>query len=154
LHVLHSPYRFRGDIVEPGLAMGLNPEISSIAEQALKDRYGPALKQFTGVSFHVLNGVAGVEILRFVRRHGVQQVYMAQGVAQRKLSGTSTTLHDLLLERCPCAILLVYPGRGLPDREVVASGESGVRNKTPKVVYLDRYRRRGGHGKKPNDVRK
>jgi hypothetical protein len=154
VYVLHSPYRFRGDIVEPGLAMGLNPEIIDVAEESLRERYGAALERFPRTSFHVLSGVAGVEILRFIRKHRVEQLVVARSVAQRKIMNMPTTLEGLLLTRCPCPTVFVAPGRRTQAHAAHASAapkDSGIDSN---VIRMDGYRdiresrkyHRGGFG--------
>lgn len=147
VHVLHSPYRFRGDIIEPGLAMGLNPEIVNVAEQSLRDRYEPLMKGYKGASFHVLNGVAGVEILRFIRKHRVEQALLARSVAQKPLPNGASTLECMLLEHCPCAILFVAPGRRMPHLSAEPGLASAYRQRASKILDLGRYRALQGQRK-------
>jgi len=142
VHVLHSPYRFHAEIIAPGIAMELNPEILVVAERSLRNRYGPMIGDRQGATFHVLSGVERVEILRFVRRYKIELVIVPVSVAQRVLPDSSATLEAFLVERCPCPVLFVTPGRrnrtGGSSKE--GSGLSGA-----KVLSF--------HGRKPKRQR-
>lgn len=147
VYVLHSPYQFRGDIIEPGLAMGINPEIMDVAEKSLRDQYEPALKGYRGASFHVLSGVEGVEILRFIRKHNVERVVMARAVAQRPLPKGSSSLEALLLERSPCPLVFAAPGRKKKPLSAEKDPTPEGRPRLAKVIHLERYRIQRGQRK-------
>lgn len=111
VHVLPTPYRFYAEIVEPGLAMGLNPEMAKVAENTLRERYGEALEGGPDRSFHALVGVEGVELVRFVRKYRVEAMVMAATVAEARMGGLQATLRSFLAKRSPCPVVLVQPAR-------------------------------------------
>jgi len=112
VHVLPSPYRFYAEIVEPGLALGLNPEMALVAEKTLEERYGQMLGGGgPEISFHALVGVEGVELVRFVKKHRVEAIVMAASVAEARMGGVQATLRAFLAKRSPCPVLLVQPAR-------------------------------------------
>ncbi len=133
VHVVHSTYRFHAEIIEPGIAMDLNPEILAVAERSLRSRYGPMISDLPVATFHVLTGVERVEILRFVRRHKIQLVIVPVSAAQRVLPDSSATLEAFLIERCPCPVLFVTPGRRAPT---AASPKEGSHFSGAKVLPL------------------
>lgn len=135
VHVLPSPYRFYAEIVEPGLAVGVSPEIARVAENTLKERYGKMLEGGPENSFHVLVGVEGVELVRFVRKQRIEGMVMAAAVAEARMRGLESTLRSFLAKRSPCPVLLVQPPRtGL---------RHGSRKGPAKVLEMKRYKRRG-----------
>lgn len=138
VHVMHSPYRFHAEVIAPGIAMDLNPEILAVAERSLRNRYGPMTADLRVATFHVLTGVEKVEILRFVRRHKIQLVIVPVSVAQRVLPDSSVTLEAFLIERSPCPVLFVTPGRRVPT---AASPKEGSHLSGSKVLPL--------HGRRP-----
>ncbi len=116
VHVLASPYRFYAEILEPGLAMGLSPEMAAVAEKTLQERYGAQLEKGPQSSFHALVGVEGVELVRFVKKHQVQAVVMAASVGEARMRGVQSPLRAFLAKRSPCPVLLVQPARERPRR--------------------------------------
>lgn len=135
LHVLPSPYKFYAEIVEPGLALGLNPEMGSVAEKTLQDRYGGLLEGGPQNSFHALVGVEGVELVRFVKKHRVEAIIIAASVAEARMSGVQSSLRAFLAKRSPCPVLLVQPARQTLRR--------GPRAGPAKVLEMKNFRRRG-----------
>jgi hypothetical protein len=139
LHVLHSSYRFRADIVEPGMAMSVNPEFVHVVHNALRDRYEPAMRGLHGFSFHVTSGVVGVEILRFVRKQRIDLVALAQHAAQSARSQEPGRLDAFLTKRCSCPVLFLAPGK----RPLAVNGSEGRAFSAParsNVISFDRYR--------------
>ncbi len=151
VHVLHSPYRFHAEIIAPGIAMDLNPEIVAVAERSLRNRYGPMTGDLGLVTFHVLTGVERVEILRFVRRHKIQLVIVPVSVAQRVLPDSSVTLEAFLVERCPCPALFVTPGRRAPT---AASPKEGSHLGGSKVLSLRDRRPKRQQGSRQAEPRR
>lgn len=135
-HVLPSPYKFYAEIVEPGLAAGLNPEIAKVAEDALRSRYESMMDRCCSSSFHVLIGVEGVELVRFARKYNVDVVVMSLSVAEARMRGADLTLRSFLAKRCPCPLLMVQPSRR-PARKSRTEGDPAR-----KVLDLGEYRRR------------
>lgn len=134
VHVLPSPYRFYAEIVEPGLALGLNPEMANIAEKTLRQRYGASLEGAPETSFHVLVGVEGVELVRFVRKHKVEAMIMAASVAEARMAGAQSPLRAFLAKRSPCPVLMVQPPRQTLRR--------GSRAGPAKVLEMRSFKRR------------
>jgi hypothetical protein len=129
--------------------MGFNPGMMDVAEKSLRERYEPALQGYAKVSFHVLAGVVGVELLRFARRNAVDQIVLPAAAAQKGTEQMAVSLQSFLLERSPCPVLLVSPGR---DRVASISRRSEARRGTGggnKVLDLLEFRwrsRRGSQG--------
>ncbi len=143
VHVLHSMYRFHAEIIGPGLAMNLNPGLLEVALKSLRDRYEPALHGRGGVFFHVRNGVVGVELLRFIRKNRIEGAVVPLAVAQRDLPSMPATLQALLLERCPCPLAFISPGRAGRAADFASRPLMGVLSeRSSNVLSMDRYRRR------------
>jgi hypothetical protein len=155
LHVLHSVHRFHGEIIEPGLAMALNPELMAVAERSMRGRYDPALARGVEASWHVASGIAGIEVLRFIRRHAVDQALVALAVARRELPSTQGTLEAMLLDRSPCPVLFLSPGRGTSRREARVApprkGRSNVLALAARRTPWRRGARPGACGQKNED---
>lgn len=151
VHVVHSTYRFHAEIIAPGIAMDLNPEILAVAERSLRGRYGPMIGDVLAATFHVLTGVERVEILRFVRRHKIQLVIVPVSVAQRVLPDSSATLEAFLTERCPCPVLFVTPGRRAPT---AASPKEGSHVSGSKVLSLSNRRPKRRQGSRQAEPRR
>jgi nucleotide-binding universal stress UspA family protein len=134
VHVLPSPYRFYAEVVEPGLALGLNPEMASFAEKTLQDRYAKGLEGGPQSSFHVLVGVEGVELVRFARKHRVEAMVMAASVAEARMGGAQSPLRAFLAKRCPCPLLMVQPAR--------QSLRRGFRAGPAKILEMRNFKRR------------
>ncbi len=135
VHVLPSPYRFYAEIVEPGLALGLNPEMADIAEKTLQDRYGSPAEPGLESSYHALVGVEGVELVRFARRNRVEVIVMAASVAEAPMAGVQNPLKAFLVKRSPCPLLLVQPAR--------QSFAKRARTGPAKVLEMRNFKKRG-----------
>jgi hypothetical protein len=110
LHVVHalSPsHPSLGEIIPPGLAMALNPDITEVAERLLRDRYPVPLRGSTRMSFHVLSGVGEPALIEFISRKGIGQVVVSLATAQRRAWNQARPLLASLQERCPCSVVLV-----------------------------------------------
>jgi hypothetical protein len=134
--------------------MNLNPGMMDVADRCLRGRYEPLLQGYRDVSFHVRAGVAGEELLRFVRGNSVHQIVAAASVAQQRMENMSVSLQSFLIERSPCPVLLVAPGRDCANagrERMLSQRHPGAGNN---VLDLGGFRRRiqaevqgGGSGK-------
>jgi len=134
VHVLPSPYRFYAEIVDSAMAAGLNPDVARLAEEELRSRYGQAVEGVGTSSFHVLVGVEGVELVRFVKRRAVEVLVLAASVAEAKMTPIGMSLRAFLAKRSPCPVVMVQPPREVSRRTRGQSSE--------KVVEMRDFKRR------------
>jgi len=78
LHVIHSPYHIRRDIVDEYVSEEAMDKLSSDvlekAKEDLKQKYQPRLGGFKNCEFTTLEGVPFVEIIRFARNNAIDVI--------------------------------------------------------------------------------
>lgn len=134
VHVLPSPYRFYAEIIDSAMAAGVNPELAQVAEAELRSRYGELPEGGGNSSFHVLVGVEGVELVRFMKKRAVEVLVVAASVAEAKMTPVGMSLRAFLAKRSPCPVVMIQPPREASRRRRSQS--------SAKVVEMKAYRRK------------
>ncbi|MCF8033358.1 MAG: universal stress protein [Desulfarculaceae bacterium] len=113
LHVLHCPHstlRYMPSETDEGAPPGdvtyTSPELLTKLTEELKQRYGDRLKGLD-VEWVVLVGTPFVEILRYVREHGIDLVVMGtEGASGGEDTHYGSTVEQVA-KRCPCHVMAI-----------------------------------------------
>ncbi|MBU1273935.1 MAG: universal stress protein [Proteobacteria bacterium] len=114
LHILHCPHstlRYMPTETDEGAAPGdvtyASPELLAKLKEDLKARYAAKLDGVSQVEWVVLAGTPFVEILRYVREHGVDLVVMGtEGASAREDTHYGSTVEQVA-KRSPCHVMAI-----------------------------------------------
>ena len=114
LHVLHCPHstlRYMpsetDEGADPGDVTYASPELVGQITEKLKERYGDPRLQGLDVTWVVAVGTPFVEILRYVREHGIDLVVMGTVGASASEDTHYGSTVEQVAKRCPCHVMAI-----------------------------------------------
>jgi nucleotide-binding universal stress UspA family protein len=111
LHVIHSPYHIRRDIVDEYVSEASSDKMSSaVLEKAREDlerKYVPRLGDVKDYELATLEGVPFVEIIRFARKKNIDVIVMgAMGKSEIDRQSFGSTVENVA-RRAHCHVMAV-----------------------------------------------
>jgi nucleotide-binding universal stress UspA family protein len=111
LHVIHSPYHLRRDIVDEYAndegKTAVAPALLEKAKADLQDKYGARLGKLQDCEWVALEGVPFVEIIRFARKKAIDVIVMgAMGKSEIDRQSFGSTVENVA-RRAHCHVMAI-----------------------------------------------
>ncbi len=111
LHVVHSPYHLRRDVVDEYTAGGptgtVSPHLLARAKEDLEKKYASRLGGVQGYEVVALEGIPFVEIIRFARKQDVDVIVMgATGRSEIDRQSFGSTVENVA-RRAHCHVMAI-----------------------------------------------
>jgi nucleotide-binding universal stress UspA family protein len=111
LHIIHSPYQIRRDIVDEYVSKdttgGLTQEVLDEARNDLETRYVPRMGDLKGYELVALGGIPFVEIIRFAKKKDIDIIVMgAQGKSDIDRQSFGSTVENVA-RRAHCHVAAI-----------------------------------------------
>jgi nucleotide-binding universal stress UspA family protein len=111
LHVIHSPYHLRRDIVDEYVndtpTSKMTSGVLQKAKDDLKERYVPKMAGFRSYELAAIEGIPFVEIIRFAKKQNVDVIVMgAMGKSEVDRQSFGSTVENVA-RRAHCHVMAI-----------------------------------------------